>query len=380
MLTINNVEFSYAVKGSNIVVFGATVAGMLLATSLFQQGKKVLLFDNDEKKHGDIVGVECQKPKNMGDDWTYIVAANSLAGQHQIIEEIYFWGVPSILTLTRSETKLLERDVADDLYLRCLFKSTMGIDLDLNHPRTFNEKLQWLKIYDRKPEYTIMVDKYAVKQYVANKIGDEYIIPALGVYDSFDEIDFEKLPDQFVLKCTHDSGSVIVCRDKKIFDKKSAKKSLETALSKNYFYPFREWPYKNVPPRIMAEKFIENEKGEILVVFKVMCFNGVPRIIQVIQNDKTAEETIDYFNTDWELLDIKQNFPNSKIHLHKPPHLKEMLSLAEILSKGTHFLRVDFYEHDKHPLFSEFTFFSDAGLAKFIPDKWDLILGEYIKL
>lgn len=380
MLSIDNVSYDEFVKTNNVVVFGATMHGMLLTTSLLCQGKNVLLFDNDEKKQGNIVGVDCQKPKNMGDDWIYIVAGNSVAGQTEMIEELYSLGVSRILLLSGSEIRRLERDAADDIYLRCLWRSTMGTELDLNNPRSFNEKLQWLKIYDRKPEYTIMVDKYAVKQYVADRIGDEYVIPSLGVWNSFDEIDFERLPDQFVLKCTHDSGSVVVCRNKKMFDKKMVRQSFEAALSKNYFYPFREWPYKNVPAKIMAEKFIENEKGKVLVVYKVMCFDGTPRVIQVIQNDKTPEESIDYFDTNWELLDMRQNFDNSKIHLSKPPHLKEMLSMATLLSKGTHFLRVDFYEHEKHPLFSEFTFFSDAGFAKFIPDKWDEILGAYISL
>lgn len=380
MLLLNSVEYTEYIKANCVVVFGATMHGMLLAASLFYQGKKVLLFDNDEKKQGIIVGVDCQKPRNMGDNWTYIVSANSVARQAEMIEKLYSLGVSRILLLTGSEIRRLERDIADDIYLRCLWRSTMGTELDLSNPRSFNEKLQWLKIYDRKPEYTIMVDKYAVKKYVADRIGDEYVIPTLGVWNSFDEIDFEKLPDQFVLKCTHDSGSGVVCKNKKMLDKKMVRQSLESALSKNYFYSFREWPYKDVPARIMAEKFIENEKEKVLVVFKIMCFDGIPRVIQVIQNDKTPEESIDYFSPNWELLDMKQNFANSKIHLSKPPHLKEMLSLAAILSTGMHFLRVDFYEHDKHPLFSEFTFFSDAGFAKFIPVKWDEILGAYIKL
>lgn len=277
--------------------------------------------------------------------------------------------------------------LSDEAYLKKQFKLTFGYELDLNNPQTFNEKLQWLKLYDRKPEYTTMVDKYAVKKYVADRIGDEYIIPTLGVWDSFDEIDFDSLPDQFVLKTNHDCGGLVICRDKSKLDKKAAKKKLTRSLKRNYYFSCREWPYKNVKRRIIAEQYMEDQsnlvkrKSDSLPVYKFFCFDGEPRIVQTIQNDKMPNESIDYFDINWNLLDMRQNFPNSKVPLDKPEQLEEMLDLVKELSKGKPgFLRVDLYLINTRLYFSEYTFFSDAGLAKFYPECCDRVLGSWIKL
>ena len=272
----------------------------------------------------------------------------------------------------------------DKTYIKLKYYSRMGRFPDLKNPKTFNEKLQWLKLYNRKPEYTTMVDKYEVKKYVADKIGEEYIIPTLGVWDKFDDIDFDALPDQFVLKCTHDSGGLVICRDKSKLDKEAAKKKIDACLKTNYYWHGREWPYKDVKPRIIAEEYVEDKMHPeqiSLLVYKIMCFDGVPKIIQTIQGDKTANETIDYYDTEWNILDIRQNFPNSvKQNLARPKSLDEMLSFASKMSIGHPFLRVDFYEREGSPLFSEFTFFSDAGLAKFYPESWNRTLGDWITL
>lgn len=265
----------------------------------------------------------------------------------------------------------------DKLYLKERFKVRMGYDLDLDNPKTFNEKLQWIKIYDRKPEYTSMVDKYEVKKYVADRIGQEYVIPAIGVYDKFDDIDFEKLPDSFVLKCTHDSGSIVFCKGKKSFDVENAKRILEEARRKNYFWPDREWPYYNVPRRIIAERMI-GDMHKSLDVYKIFNFSGKPKLIQVIQDDKTSKESIDYFDVEWNLLELRQNFPNSSSHLPKPKELGRMLELAEILSERLPFIRTDFYIVDGKIYFSEFTFFSDSGAERFYPEEWDYKLGDLI--
>lgn len=275
--------------------------------------------------------------------------------------------------------KILNK-IPDAIFLKIRYYAGVGKKLNLENPQTFNEKLQWLKLYDRKPEYTVMVDKHAVKKYVADQIGDEYVIPTLGVWNSFDEIDFDSLPDQFVLKCTHDSGGLVICRDKKTLDIDSAKKKIEKSLKQNFFYRCREWPYKNVPPRIMAEQYMQDGDSRNLPVYKILNFSGEPRIIQVIQNDKTKNETIDYFDTRWHLLKMKQNFPNSAIPMERPVCLSEMLDLARKLSKDLPVIRVDLYEVNGKVYFSEYTFYSDAGFAAFYPEKWDNILGNWISI
>lgn len=271
----------------------------------------------------------------------------------------------------------------DKIFLKLIFWVRTGKRLNLKNPHTYNEKLQWLKLYDRKDKYTTMVDKYEVKKYVSEIIGEKYVVPLLGVWDSVEDIEFDKLPEKFVLKATHNSGGIVICRNKTSLDIETVKNKLSTVLKKNYFFYLREWPYKNVKPRIIAEKLMENSKQKEntnLNVYKIFCFDGKPEIIQTIQNDKTPDETIDYFDVSWNLLDLKQSFPNSKTPLGKPSTLEEMLSLAAKLSKGVAFLRVDFYDVNEEIYFSEFTFYSDSGMANFYPENWNCRLGELINI
>ena len=271
--------------------------------------------------------------------------------------------------------------MSDEAFLKRKFKLRMGYELDLDNPKTFNEKLQWLKLHDRNPLYTKLVDKYEVRKYIAEKIGEEYLIPLVGgPWNSPEEIDFDLLPDQFVLKCTHDCGSVMVCRDKSKFDIENAKNRLGKHLKRNYSLSCREWPYKGVVPRIIAEKYMEDPSAENLNVYKIFCFNGEPKIFQTIQNDKTPQETIDYFDTEWSLLTLRQNFQNSPVPLKKPATLGKMLELAAKLSSGHAFIRTDLYEINGEVYFSELTFYSDAGFASFEPSDWDDTLGSWIKL
>ncbi len=273
--------------------------------------------------------------------------------------------------------------LSDEAFLKKKYKARFGKTLDLKNPKTFNEKLQWLKLHNRDDRFTTMVDKENVKKYVAERIGNEYVIDSLGVWDSFDEIDFEKLPNQFVLKCTHDSGGLVICRDKDRLNFEQAKKKIEKSLGRNYYMFGREWPYKNVKPRILAEKYMQDENSkpeESLRVYKIMTFNGVPKIIQTIQNDKTPNEVIDYFDTEWNLLKMRQNFPNSNKPLARPATLDKMLELASRLAEDIPFLRIDFYEVNKQVYFSEFTFYSDSGMAKFYPEEWDTVLGNWMDL
>lgn len=269
----------------------------------------------------------------------------------------------------------------DRMYLSLLFMANLGYWPDFDEPKTFNEKLNWLKLYDRKPEYTCMVDKYAVREYIAEKVGEEYLIPLVGgPWESFEEIDFDTLPAQFVLKTTHDSGGVVICRDKQSFDIEAARRKLSKRLRRQYFWGQREWPYKNVRPRIVAEKYMQDGDRANLPVYKILCFGGVPKIFQTIQNDKTPRESIDYFDTDWELLQLRQNFPNSEHPVTKPETLEKMLHLAAKLSQGHPFLRTDFYNINGKVYFSEITFYSDSGFGKFEPKDWDAKLGSWIEL
>lgn len=272
------------------------------------------------------------------------------------------------------------RILPDKLAINLDYFRVFGKFPDLKNPKTFNEKLQWLKLHDRKTIYTTMVDKYAVKQYVAERIGEDHIVPTLGVWEAFDEIDFDALPQQFVLKCTHDCGGLVICKDKSTLDKSAAKQKIETSLKRNYYWQAREWPYKNVKPRIIAEKYLEVPGKKALPVYKIFNFSGKPSVMQVIQNDKLRDETIDYFDSAWNKLDLRQNYPNSANPPERPEQLGDMLRLAKTLSRDFPFLRTDFYIAENKVYFSEFTFYSDAGCARFSPPEWDGIMGSWIHL
>ena len=233
----------------------------------------------------------------------------------------------------------------DSIYLKLLYKKRTGKKLDLKKPKTFNEKLQWLKLYNRKPEYAVLVDKYKVKQYVAEKIGDEYIIPTLGVWEKFDDIDFDSLPEQFVLKCTHDSGGLVVCRDKNTLDKNAAKEKIERSLKRNYYWNGREWPYKDVKPRIIAEKYMEDSATQELRDYKFFCFSGEMKVMFIASeryNEKT-ETRFDFFDRQFQHLDFRNGHPNADIPPAKPEKFEEMCVLAEKLAGDIPLLRVDFY-------------------------------------
>ncbi len=268
----------------------------------------------------------------------------------------------------------------DEAYLKIRFKYRMGYDLNLDKPRTFNEKLNWLKIHDRKSIYTIMADKLAVKDYVSKKIGCEHVVPLFDVWERYEDIDFRSLPNQFVLKCSHNCGDIVICKNKNDYNYAFAKRQFDKALKRNAFWPDREWPYKEVRPLIIAEKFIESNDA-VLVVYKFFCFDGEPFIVQVVNNDKMPNESIDYYDLNWQLLEVRQNYPNSKTHVDKPKKLSEMIEICKILSYGMSFVRVDLYlDKNDWIYFSEYTFYSDSGSERFYPNKWDLILGDRLDI
>ena len=269
--------------------------------------------------------------------------------------------------------------VSDKTCVKWRYRASLGKSLDLENPKTFNEKLQWIKLYDHKPIYTTMVDKYAVKGYVADRIGQQHIIPTLGVWDRFEDIDFTTLPEQFVLKCTHDSGGLVICKDKSKLDMQTARKKIKKSLATNYYYVAREWPYKNVKPRIIAEKYMVDDSGTELRDYKVMCFGGEPKIIQYHMG-RFGCHTQDLYDASWNKLDVIQGMPMSDVVLEKPVFLEEMLELSAKLSAGIPHIRVDWYYVQDQLYFGELTFFDGSGFYDFEPEEWNAIAGSWIQL
>ncbi len=272
-------------------------------------------------------------------------------------------------------------NLSDEDFLKKKYKQVFGVRLNLDNPQTYNEKLQWLKLYDRKKEYTKMVDKYEVKKYVADTIGKKYVIPTIDVWNSVNDIDFDKLPKQFVLKCTHDSGGVVICKDKDKFNFIKAKKVLTKAIKKDFYKAVREWPYKNVKHRIIAEEYITDEDGQDIKDYKFYCFNGKVKCIMV-NSDRNSEEVTkaDYFDENFNWLNFTWGYQHSKNIPCKPQGFEEMKRIAEILSKDLIHVRIDLYYVKNKIFFGEITFYDGSGFSKIEPKEWDLKLGSYIKL
>ena len=306
------------------------------------------------------------------------------------------WNVIVVLGKTN-----LGKFIPDRLYVKCMYKHSTGKNLNLKKPKGFNEKLQWLKLYYHRPEFTQMVDKYEVKRIVGNKIGSEYIIPTIGVWDHFDDINFDELPNQFVLKCTHDSAGVVIVRDKNSVDVNLAKRKLENSLKRNFYYSGREWAYKNVKPRIIAEKYMEesslnkedisshdrvlNYNSKELIDYKFFCFNGYPKFLYVSRSNfdvyGNKNSLISYLNLDWSKTEfyITHHKPFD-FEISKPVRFNEMIEIAKKLSEGIPFVRVDLYCIDEKPYFSELTFYPGSGFWVFKPDSWETEIGSWINL
>lgn len=271
------------------------------------------------------------------------------------------------------------RFLPDKLYIQIYYFSHFKKFADLKNPTTYNEKLNWLKLHDRNPLYTTLVDKCEVKKYVASIIGKEYIIPTIGVWEHFDDIDFDQLPNQFVLKCTHDSEGVVIVKDKSKLDRKTAKKKLEDSLKLQFYYIGREWPYKNVKPRIIAEKYMEDHTDGELRDYKFFCFNGEPKVMFVASGRAADDTKFDFFDLNFNHLNIQQHYPNAG-SIRKPCTFNQMIEKSKLLSKNLPHVRVDFYEVDGHLYFGELTFYHFSGFMPFKPEKWDYIFGEWLKL
>ena len=274
----------------------------------------------------------------------------------------------------------------EKLYLEILFYFETGYKLNLKDPKTFNEKLQWLKLYNRNSIYTQMVDKYEVKNYVSKIIGDEFIIPTLGVWDNADDIDIDTLPNQFVLKTTHSGGGggIAICKDKSNFDFATVSRLLNQNLKKSISAKLKEWPYEGVKRRIIAEKYIVDDSASgssELKDYKFFCFNGRVEVLK-IDFSRFVDHHANYYDRDMNLLDFGEICcpPDFKHHIEKPKNFEKMINIAEQLSKGLPFARIDLYNSDGQIFFGEITFFPASGLGNFTSFEWDLKLGNLIDL
>ena len=271
----------------------------------------------------------------------------------------------------------------DALYLKILYRLEFKRKLDLDNPITYSEKLQWLKLYYHHPIHTIMADKYAVKQYVKDLVGEQYIIPTLFVWNTVEDIDWEQLPQQFVLKTTHDSGNfgVIICKDKSKLDISSVEKRLRRSLNRNTFMLGREWPYKNIKPQIIAEEYLENNNSDELKDYKFLCFNGKVKALYVVSGRNSVHGAcVDFFDVNYNQLPFRTLYKNSTIIPPKPKLLQEMIDVSAKLSQGVPHVRVDLYEVNGKIYFGEYTFFTSGGLAPFRPEEYDYQFGEWLTL
>lgn len=271
--------------------------------------------------------------------------------------------------------------VPDEEYVRRAFQSAMGRPLDLEHTVTYTEKLQWLKINDHNPVYTQMADKVGAKDFAARRIGSEYIIPTLGVWERAEDVDFWSLPEQFVLKCSHNSGlGMVICEDRSKLDENRARRLLAKGLRQNYYLTNREWPYRDVKPRILAEPFLRDEQDGELRDYKFFTFGGEPKVVYITQGRAGGETTADFYDMEFRHLDLKIDHEMAPVPPHRPEHFETMQKLAALLAEGTPQLRVDFYEVNGQVYFGEMTFFHCAGLAPFYPASWDRVFGDWVQL
>ncbi|WP_022769797.1 ATP-grasp fold amidoligase family protein [Butyrivibrio sp. NC2007] len=273
----------------------------------------------------------------------------------------------------------LLRFIPDGPYLKIKYYYKMRKRLNLSNPTTFNEKIQWLKLHDRQNRYVTCVDKVKVKDYVSGIIGEKYIIPTLGTWKNFDDIDFEHLPDSFVIKTNHDSGGTFICRDKRTINKADLREKVLRHMKYDYYLYGREWPYKNVKKMILAEKLLQ-EDGKAIKDYKVFCFNGEPKLIQV-DIDRFTEHKRNMYDAEWNLLEFQYQYHTAEdVVIRKPDNLNEMLEISKKLAEGTKFLRVDLYVVGGNVYFGEMTFYPESGFGRFIPDDWDDKLGRLLKL
>ena len=274
--------------------------------------------------------------------------------------------------------------VPDRLSIKHVFKNKLGYDCNLKDPKSYNEKIQWLKLHDRKPEYKFLCDKYEVKRIIGDLIGQQYIIPTLGRWNRYEEIDFSALPDRFVLKCNHDSASTVICHDKSVFDHARARERLTAALKYDYYHDMgKQWAYKGIKRCIIAEELLEDSSRSELVDYKFMVFNGVCKCTLASSERFSRTGTkMDFYDRNWSLLPFIRHFPNSKNGIPRPENYDLMVTLSEKIARyiGNPFVRVDFYEVDSRVYFGEVTFYPGGGFSEFKPQEWDFIIGGWMNL
>lgn len=366
-----------------VIVFGTGYFGMMITYLCRYAGIHVAYcLDNNLPQKGKVIfdEVVCKVPC-YENNLPIVISMRNEKTAREVYEQCMQLGYTDIIRIDHEKLESEFYKLPDKEF--CELRYALRFDgklPDLNNPKTFNEKLQWLKLYDRNPKYTMLVDKYAVKEYIAREVGNEYVIPTLGVWKSFEEIDFDKLPNQFVLKCTHDSGSVIVVKDKKNFEKEEARKTIKNALNKNFFVESREWPYKNVVPQIIAEKYIVDESGIELKDYKVFVFEGKAKIIQV-DYDRFIDHKRNLYTLNWEHIDLAIEYPTDpRRKIEKPKQLCKMLEIAEQVAVGIPHVRVDFYSVGDKIYFGEMTFYHESGLGVFEPEEWNNSFGKWIKI
>lgn len=300
--------------------------------------------------------------------------------------------IKKIFCYLRNPTKVINyfgskgrlKFIPDKMYLKLVYRANLDKKLNLDQPITFTEKIQWLKLYDRNPEYIKLVDKYLVREHIEKLIGSKYLVPLIGIYNNIDEIELSKLPNQFVLKCTHDSGSVVICKDKSNFDWIATKKKLTRCLKRNYYYTGREWPYKFVKPRIVCERFMTEGLNEVPKDYKVYCFHGEPKLIFILRDKykKGVRKSGTVYTTQWEALPcvLDNHYELNMVEEQKPECLEELLSICRKLCEGFCQVRIDFYIINETIYFSEITLSTSSGLVPIIPNSYDVILGSYLQL
>lgn len=270
--------------------------------------------------------------------------------------------------------------LSDKTHITLKYRLSMGHPLNWKNPQTFTEKLNWLKLYDHDLRYPGIVDKWEVTDFVKERIGEDCCAKKFGVWEHFDDIDFDALPNQFVLKCTHDSGGVVICKDKGHFDREAARKKLEASLKKNYYWLSREWPYKEIKPRILAEEYLEDSTCHSLPDYKFFCFNGEPKFLFVATGRAEGNTCFDFFDTDYRWLPVRQHYPNAATPPEKPACFDEMLELSRKLSAGFKHVRVDFFQVNGKVYFGELTLTHFAGYHPYEPESYDSLFGSYLNL
>lgn len=372
-------------QGKRICIRGFGYFGLELGRCLHALGIDFVgYFDYDDKLVGkeDYRGKKCYSISEENEDSVILCAIQNEKVQKKIAEE-YAAKNWDCFFVSEQDLNKNFHNMDDEKYLKEQYFWRMKKELNLENPQTLCEKIQWLKLYDRKPLYTQLADKYEVRKYVANMIGEEYLVPNCGIWDSFDEIDFDKLPQQFVLKCTNNSGCFYVVKDKNNFDKEEAERILESGLASNYFYSNREWVYKDIKPRIIADVYIASLGKPDSVEYKFHCYNGKVDHVEVERgiNHSTVEAlTLDAFDRDFNPLDYTFKFQKSSVKLKKPLVWEKMIALSETLASDIPNVRVDFYVEKEKILFSEMTFYTWAGYMNFEPIEWDRKLGDRLML